>query len=216
MGRILNFIDRCHRSQLMLPWYVTGQLDEAEHARLDAHLSACADCRAELAQEQSLHVQVQALPVDDETGWAVLRDRVVRKVRRRRRSAGLRAAFQGVTLGWSNAAPWLQWTMAAQLGLLFVLGALALTRPPATNYHALGLSTSARVGDIVVVFRPETTEAHLRDILKASGARVVDGPTATDAFLLSAPIAQRPTALARLRAAPQVVLAEPVDAGGSP
>ena len=216
MARILNFTSRCQRFQLLLPWYATGKLDEAEHALVDAHLAGCAECRAELIHERGLAAAFQALPVDEEMGWAALQDRIVRQPRRRSLSAGLVAAWQGVSGEWSRAGAALRWTMAVQLGLLLVLGALALPREPAARYHALGLSTSARAGDIVVVFKPETTEARLRDILKANDARVVDGPTSTDAFLLQAPRASRPAALARLRAAPEVVLAEPVDAGGSP
>jgi predicted anti-sigma-YlaC factor YlaD len=216
MSRILNFTNRCHGFQLLLPWYVSGKLDQAEHARVDAHLAGCADCRAQIAHERDLMQAFQVLPVDEEMGWTALRDRIVRQPRRRSSLGGLAAAWQGVAGEWSRAGAMLRWTMAVQLGLLFVLGALALPHVPAASYHALGLSTSAQVGDIVVVFKPETTEAGLRAILKASGARVVDGPTSTDAFLLHVPLTRRPMALARLRGASQVVLAEPVDAGGSP
>jgi hypothetical protein len=93
---------------------------------------------------------------------------------------------------------------------------VATPRPAPASFHALGLSTAARAGDIVVVFKPQTSEARLRQLLKASGARIVDGPTSTDAFLLFTPSGQRATAIARLRAAAEVSLAEPIDAGGSP
>jgi cysteine synthase len=58
------------------------------------------------------------------------------------------------------------------------------------------------------VFKPDTTEREMRRILQASGARVVDGPTVTDAYVLALPAAQAPAALARLRAEPAVTLAQ--------
>jgi hypothetical protein len=64
-----------------------------------------------------------------------------------------------------------------------------------------------------VVFRPNTPERALREILRASDARLVGGPTEADAYLLQVPAAARVKALARLRREARVVLAEPVDAG---
>ena len=68
----------------------------------------------------------------------------------------------------------------------------------------------------MVVFRPDTPEREMRRILQASGARVVDGPTATDAYLLAVPAAQAAPALARLRAERAVTLAQPLAAGARP
>jgi anti-sigma factor RsiW len=36
----------------LLPWYVTGQLDDADTARIKAHLPLCAQCQADLAGER--------------------------------------------------------------------------------------------------------------------------------------------------------------------
>ena len=33
----------------LLPWYANGQLDEADRAIVDAHLTSCAYCRQQLA-----------------------------------------------------------------------------------------------------------------------------------------------------------------------
>jgi anti-sigma factor RsiW len=217
MARILSFADPCHRTRHLLPWYAVGSLDEADRARVDAHLVSCAAFRAELASERSLHAEIAALPVDVENGWAALRERVARRERRPRFVLGVAAALQGAGGDWSLAAPWLKWSLAGQFALLLgALGVLALPRTAPASYHALGLSTASRTGDIVVVFRPDITEARLRGLLEASGARVVDGPTSTDAYLLFTPLSQRPSALAQLRGAREVTLAEPVDAQGSP
>jgi hypothetical protein len=217
MARILSFADPCHRTQQLLPWYAVDSLDKADRARIDAHLTACSACRAELLRERSLHSEIAALPVDVEYGWAALRDRVARRERRPRLVQGLVAAFQGAGGDWTVAAPWLKWSLAGQFAvLLAIAGVLAVPKSAPASYHALGRPTGAQTGDIVVVFKPEITEARLRELLKSSGARVVDGPTSTDAFLLFTPQSQRAAALSRLRGSHDVTLAEPVDAQGSP
>ena len=53
-------------------------------------------------------------------------------------------------------------------------------------------------------------------VVRASGARMVDGPTVTDAYVLSVPAAKATDALARLRAEPSVRLAQPLAAGDRP
>jgi tRNA A22 N-methylase len=68
----------------------------------------------------------------------------------------------------------------------------------------------------VVVFQPNTSERELRRILQARNARVVDGPTVTDAYLISVPDASRAQALQALRAESAVKLAEPLDGGSAP
>jgi hypothetical protein len=67
---------------------------------------------------------------------------------------------------------------------------------------------------VAVIFRPQTTEADIHSILDASLARVADGPTATNAWLLSVPMQDRDAAVRRLRASPDVLTAEPLDPVG--
>jgi hypothetical protein len=68
---------------------------------------------------------------------------------------------------------------------------------------------------LVVTFKPDTSERELRRIVRASGARIVGGPTVTDAWLLGTEEAPAPV-LARLRAEPAVTLAETLGAGDKP
>ena len=66
------------------------------------------------------------------------------------------------------------------------------------------------------MFEPATTEREFRRILQRHGARVVDGPTVTDAYLLRVPDAERQRALEALRHDPAVRLAEALDENGTP
>jgi cysteine synthase len=101
----------------------------------------------------------------------------------------------------------------AAIGVLAVM----LVRPDtnAGAYRALGAAQRA-AGDAVVVFQPDTTEREMRRILQASGARVVDGPTVTSAYVIALPETQAPAALAHLRAEPAITLAQPLGAAGRP
>jgi|GEM_PF-487169 len=115
----------------------------------------------------------------------------------------------------ANQPSWLRWAAAAQFVALVGLGALLLRPADEPAYRVLGSGTAAS-GNVVVMFQPNTSERELRRILQAQNARVVDGPTVTDAYLLSVPAASRDQALQALRAEAAVKLAEPMDGGGTP
>ena len=205
-----------HRKvQALLPWYARGQLEPDEHAQVEAHLAGCAECRAELAFEARLAQAITTTPPDPEEGWARMRARIEQEQRGRGAGAGVRPirARWGRLAGWPAAAQpqRLGWAMAAS-ALVLVGGAAAYrtwTQPD--RYHALAAPQAAPAGNLVVIFKPQTPEATIRALLKASHARIVDGPSAADAYVLATPKAERDAALARLRADPALVLAEPVD-----
>jgi hypothetical protein len=116
----------------------------------------------------------------------------------------------------ANQSSWMRWAMAVQA--VAIAGLLVLLARPAAdnaNYHVLG-SGAVLSGNLVVVFKPDTAEKELRRVLLANGARVVDGPTDTDAYLLNVPMATRDHALLSLRAEPSVMLVESLQAGATP
>lgn len=206
-GFIPSDRDGHHGVRELLPWYVTGQLDAAEAARVEAHLDRCAECQAELRFQERLESEVARLPLEVEAGWTRMRRRVEGDRPERRVLRGLQAR-----------ARWLGWGVAAvlMLGLGVLLAPSLRPAPAAGSYHALGETSAVASGNVVVIFRPDTTEKSMREALKASGARLVDGPTPADAYVLRVPPAQREAALASLRARREIVMAQPVDSGGAP
>jgi hypothetical protein len=110
----------------------------------------------------------------------------------------------------ANDRTWLRAAVAFQFCAIAVLAAL-LARPSAQpdSYRVLGAAGANGMARVVVTFRPDTPEAELRRIVRASGARIVGGPTVTDAWLVGADGRLDPV-LARLRAEPAVTLAEPL------
>ena len=70
-------------------------------------------------------------------------------------------------------------------------------------------------GTVVVVFDPAITEAELRRIVRGAGARIVDGPTQGDGYVLELPAERQAAVLEALRAQRAVVLAEQLRPRGS-
>jgi anti-sigma factor RsiW len=203
MGRIIRLHDENHWAlQRLLPWYVNGTLGADERAKVEAHLAGCSDCQAELTFERLLHAQVAGLPLQAQEGWTQMQSKMAAQAPRRTKT--LRAPM----------VAWTGWAAAAAL----LVGVVVLATPYAQTgqYHALGAPPQPTPGNLVVIFRPDTPEKAMRAAFNADGARLVDGPTGADAYVLSVPGPRRAAALARLRARADVVLAEPVDPGAAP
>ena len=213
-----------HRDvQACLPWYVTGQLEAADWARVEAHLEGCAQCREDLKAERALAACVAELPAASgrsvDQGWTSLR----RNLERRNTATRPRAAswLQGVA-SWMKesmnvrlSSPWLGPAMLAQACVFMAVGAVVSHRaaPPPRLYQTLSAPPVARVANVVVLFRPETTERSLQELLEASHARFVDGPTVSGAYLLEVPAAALDPTVDRIRRSADVVLVQPIDAG---
>lgn len=115
---------------------------------------------------------------------------------------------------------WRNWALAAQL--MVIAGLSVLLWPAGSGqdaaypqYRALG-SGAVAAPDVVVMFQPDARFEQVQRVLQASGARIVDGPTVTGAYLVDVDAARMPQLLAALRADPAVRLAEPLGAGAVP
>ncbi len=207
MGNVMHLhMDRHAMTQRLLPWYVGQSLSIAERAGVDAHLADCAACRADLAEERALRADVVALPLAEDRGWAAIRRTI--DVR-----AQSRVSWRWGSLPLPGAVRRAGWLIAAQIAILLIgAGILARQEAPA-RYHALGAAAVPRAGNIVVLFRPQARERDLRAALLASDARLVDGPTASDAYVLQVPAAHVSASLARLRTDPAISLAQPIGTG---
>jgi len=75
------------------------------------------------------------------------------------------------------------------------------------RYRALGAQPAASEANAVAVFRGDATNEQMRDALHAVEARIVGGPTITDAWLVRIG-SPTPQVLARLRAQPGVLRVE--------
>jgi anti-sigma factor RsiW len=202
--------------QRLLPWYLTGRLETNEHDAVETHLAACPECRAELETER--HWQLlqpgHGAQVDVEDGWARMRARL---------GAGEPAQAPQVTSPRGRAGrPWhlgarsRAWAAPAVLSVGLAAAIVATLRPAPSAVPVLGdfhaLAAPAEQGATAVVrFRPDATEAQIRQGLKDSGARLVDGPTVSDAYVVRVPRDRYAAALDKLRKAPGVALVEALE-----
>jgi anti-sigma factor RsiW len=199
-------LDGAHdQAEALLPWYATGQLDPADRALVDDHLSSCGACQRQLKLERHLVEEFAALTPEVDSGWARMRAKIQPPARRRASMASALADFWNLL-----SRPAVATLAMAQLAILVLGGAmlLSLNRPA---YRALGGTDEPTAANVIVIFRADATEGDVRDALRASGASLVGGPTSADAYLLHVPANQRVSALARLRADEDVQMAEPID-----
>jgi anti-sigma factor RsiW len=216
-GQILHLEPDPHAAvQRLLPWYLTGRLETAEHDAVETHLAQCAECRAELETERQWQLLQpgRGAQVDVEDGWARLRARLGGELAPRpaaappaRRRAWLPPAWRAV-----RRPPVRAWAAPALLSVALVaaIGYTLRPAPLAGDFHTL--AAPAETGATAVVrFRPEATEAQIRQGLKDSGARLVDGPTVSDAYVVRLPREHYAAAIDRLRKAPGVALVEALE-----
>ena len=222
-GRIFHMPRDPHREvRSLLPWYRLGGLDEVETALVKAHVSRCGQCQAELGDESQLAAAIVDLPIggdasDADHGWRLISRAMDLEPPRRPPAVAWIERFiprsAQVVRAPRKESLWLGWALAVQLCLLLVLGVALLRTTQPGRFHALGAAPENAAGNIIVVFNPQTAEKDFRAILRANNARLVDGPMVTDAYLIHVATSDRAEVLARLRRQPQVVLAEPVNAG---
>ncbi|MGE0408582.1 MAG: zf-HC2 domain-containing protein [Amphiplicatus sp.] len=210
--RVIRLHDDHHREvQMLLPWFERGKLDALEHAQVEAHLLICSECQAELAFERQLAEEIRRLPLESCRGLA--RAPGVHHGLWFMAKNWLGMAGHLAARSWRANALWLRWAVAVQTILLLFLGAIALSPMKSSEYHALSASPTAATGNVVVIFSPDTREKDLRETLRGIGARLVDGPTAADAYVISVPASERLAILAKLRERENIVLAEAIDSG---
>jgi anti-sigma factor RsiW len=221
MTDIIPFDRDPHQAiQELLPWYVTDTLDADEAAMVEAHLKTCEVCRAELQADRALNAMAAAAPSDADRGWAELKSRVEREASPRRPSLRRRLlapsrrrgeAIEGLVRrrgGWAVAAN------AASL-MLIVGFAWIWAHPQQAQYHALSAAKADTAGNVVVMFKPTTSEQQMREMLRSAKARLVDGPTSSDAYVLHVAQGERAASLATLRTNDHVILAVPIDGDGA-
>lgn len=202
-ARILPLDSAEHRSaQDLLPWFVNGTLSAAEASSVTRHLAHCERCQKDAAEQAQLKASAVASEPggDIDRDWAMLRSRI--------------EAFPRRPTGKPEGAPahpwrrWLPLTIAVQ-GVFVIALLLVLIGGPLHDerYRALGAAPTTFEANAVAVFRSDATNKQMRDALHAVGARIVGGPTVTDAYLLRVTNAT-PEVLARLKAQPGVLSVE--------
>jgi len=210
MGEVRHIDTATHKVvDTLLPWFVNGTLESEERALVQRHLGQCEQCRREAEWLQELQAACAAAAVG-EASPALQRLREQLMAPRTRR--GIRGRLQA---GWLSLQPWPRAVIAAQLAAIVILGAVLIASDESrAPYRTLGTSAAGAraAAALVVVFDPATTELDMRRALRAAGARIVDGPTQTNAYLLDVPPGTREQAIRALKGERRVVMVESLGA----
>lgn len=215
-ARVLPFAGSQHRqAERLLPWLVNGTLDGDERAAIERHVGSCVACQQQLAQWQALQATcaMPAAPmIDPMPSFSRLRSRLQAP-----RARPPVSRWRAMRSAWTTAPAWLRGAVAAPCALLLALGGAWLAREQPASYRTLGdapatvpASADAR---LVVVFEPGASQARTQQLLRATQARIVDGPNEVGAYVLAVPAARMANVRDALRAAPGVRLVESLDPG---
>ena len=213
-GRVLRFDAAAHKvADALLPWFVNGTLEGEELALVQQHLGECLRCQREVEWLRELHA---ACVAGEATPGASAAFRKLRRQLEKPRDG--RDSIASLRRSWGRARLWSRWAIAAQLAVIAVLGTLLLSGSdgPAL-YRTLAARNAAApvTGNLVVVFDPATTEAEVQRILRGAGARIVDGPTQANAYVLEVPSGQTDGAVQAIKAERAALLIEPLGPQGA-
>ena len=221
-------LDCDSESARLLPWYVTGQLEADEAARVEAHVNTCPVCRSELAQQRDLrdwlHAgdRVEYSPQPSLQKLMTRIDELDRELPEPAQAQGTTGAASTQFTSVHRTAPprWLVAALLVQtvgLGLLCTLlwGRSTTAIPPA-SYQTLSAAPAINTGapaQLRVVFAPGTTVEAMAELLRQSQATIVSGPSEAGAYaivLSPSRVGSLDASLGRLRADARVVFAEPI------
>jgi anti-sigma factor RsiW len=152
--------------QQLLPWHVNGTLTAEETARVEAHLAQCDECRDDLAGERDLAREIALLPLDVDEGWQAMALRVG-AAPAGNDNGRVPLLRRQVPAGWAVGG-------AIAASLVLTVAATSLQRPAESGQtvHTLGSPAADASGQVVVLFRPDTTEQQMSTILAARRARI--------------------------------------------
>jgi anti-sigma factor RsiW len=198
--------DTCWNEEvwLLLPWLANGRLQQPDRARVEAHVRECPLCAREVALQQLMcHSLTEPERVTYAPGpsFRKLMDRIDGRhapLRADRRRAGRLGAFPALA-----HAAWRPPGLAWAASFLLVVGFAAIA---ATTYHwsqplyATHTAPARVAPDVLhIAFVPSLAIGEAGALLRAAGARIVEGPDASGIFGVS-PVSSAAQPSAQLRA----------------
>lgn len=189
----------------LIPWVVAGSASDEERRCVDEHAAACTDCRDELA----FHRQLQAgmsLPANDLPPAEPALQRLLARIDQ---APALPQPVPAHTALWPRA---LAAAVVVQAIGLAVLGGMLLERPRLADYQTLSQAAAPSAARIRLVPAPSLRLGELQALLGRTGLQVVHSNADGSILGLAPRAAGAPLSdlIARLRAEPGVLLAEPV------
>lgn len=203
----------------LIPWLANGTLSDETREMVELHVAMCSVCRNELAlcidvRDACLKGRPALLP---EPNFGRLRERIGSV----RQCVPDHSPSSGSTRrGWRRASTPMHALVAAQAVLLLaVVGAWAFwsASPPPATFRTLSTQAApaapADSARLVVVFHSAMRMDAAHQLLRASSARIVDGPSDAGAYIVDVPRSRVAAVRDGLRSARGVRLVEEVDSG---
>lgn len=197
-----------HAAVLLLPWYLSERLVDAERRQVERHLSGCAACRAEIETLAQLRADVRQT-LDAAAGpSARVRQVVMEHVRAHAARRGWLDRLAHGTRGvlepkWAPSVALL--LIVGQLGVLTWLAARpGPNAPPSAAAAPSGLSTrsvQSAPARVRIVFNPEASLRDVEGVIRQLGGHIVNGPDAEDGYVIELPALAPKELAARLHAA---------------
>ena len=206
----------------LLPWFATGGLSAEENAGVRGHLRDCAECQSELARCEQLNHSVKS---NNDQGWTPSArhfSQVLASVDGyEARSAKPQNAVSWIArwFPWLSATPrparfalGLQGAFVVALGSMLVFRAMA----PTETYRTLSnpsVQATTTGQQIRIVFADDLTEKGMRDLLLATNAQLMSGPSSLGVYTITIDAGTlnakgEKDIIARLRDHPKVKFAE--------
>jgi anti-sigma factor RsiW len=214
-----------HPVRLLLPWAVSGRLEDGDAQQFREHLADCAECRAELKAERRL---VERLIDDGNLEYAPAAslqkfmnrlDRLEtdeRSLHASRRTLPRTLSAISAATRRSGLRPLVLAMTAMQTAAIVLLGIL-LARPFAPADYTT-LAEPAPVpgrAALRVLFVPELPVGELPALLGRIGAEIAYGPSESGVYTLVLGPGRSPeAALASLRSDARIRFAEPIPGAG--
>ena len=194
--------------EMLLPWYVTDQLDAAEVAQVDAHLTQCAECRDLLEHETLLKAEIASMPI---AVPQFLAPPTMPSYRASAASRGWQFTRQTVSQ-WTAKPLRVAAFAAAQAAMLVIVFQISQpTSNTADEYRTLSSGSKEIKANAIIMFHADTRESDFRALLIGANATIVGGPTESNVYYLRIDPATRDSALKSFRAKSQVQFAQPID-----
>jgi len=204
--RVIPFEGSMHaQADRWLPWYVNGTLQADERRQVERHLVECMACQQEA--EWLRIVQEQFVEQAD-------KDDVSPKVRHLYRRVAKRHGAMPASSIRHRREKRLAWLAALQVAIILALSTIVLHQQQ-NSYRTLS-APGNQDALLVVMFDPHTHEEQMRELVRASHARIVGGPTEEGAYVLRVPERASAATRQKLRSSPQVTLVEDLSSGGHP
>jgi anti-sigma factor RsiW len=205
-GRIIPFEGPVHvQVDRLLPWYANGTLEDDERAQVEQHLAECAQCQREVRWLRALH---------GDFAEQAKQDGALLETPHPRRYEGMPSKPSRLSLFQGHRGRWLALLAALQAMVILVLGTLVFTGQRAP-YRTLS-APSDHGALLAVSFDSRTSEAQLRQLLRAQNARIVGGPTEDGTYVVRVPEERELAARKAWLGSTHVTLVEELDSGGAP